>query len=418
MKILVVSQYFAPENFRVNDLVSGLVARGHQVTVLTGQPNYPVGSFFAGYGWRGPRREQLLGADVFRVPLIPRGGGGGVRLVLNYLSFAATASWAAWRRLRGAFDAVVVFETSPITVGIPAVVASKRFRAPILFWVLDLWPDSLWATGAIRSPAILSAVARLVRWIYAHCSLVLVQSQAFPERIVCHGFPMARIRYFPNWIEPEYEQVVAQPDASVEQSTLDAPSFQIVYAGNIGAAQGFPEIVEAASRLATRLPGVKWLIAGDGRMAAWVRSEVERRGLASRVVFLGQLPPQQMQPLFAQADALLVSLKADELFARTIPGKVQSYMASGRPVLAMLDGEGARVIQEAGAGLVCASGDVAGLVDNVTTMAGLPCEARRSMGKRGQEYVFAEFNRSRLFDRLETWLSEATNEEFVRSPKA
>lgn len=418
MKILVVSQYFAPENFRVNDLVSGLVDRGHQVTVLTGQPNYPAGSFFAGYGWRGPRHEQRLGADVIRVPLIPRGGGGGVRLVLNYLSFAATASWAAWRRLRGEFDAVVVFETSPITVGIPAVVASKRFKAPILFWVLDLWPDSLWATGAIRSPAILKGVARLVRWIYAHCSLVLVQSQAFPERIVCHGFPMSRIRYFPNWIEPEYEQMAVTPTNPSPGAAIGSSGFQIVYAGNIGAAQGFPEIIEAATRLAARSPSVKWLIAGDGRMAAWAQTEVMRRGLADRFVFLGQLPSEQMQPLFAQADALLVSLKADELFARTIPGKVQSYMASGRPVLAMLDGEGARVIQHAGAGLVCAAGDVAGLVDNVEAMLTLSAEEREEMGRRGQAYAFEEFNRARLFDRLETWLSDVTNEEFVRSSEA
>lgn len=401
----MVSQYFAPENFRVNDLVQGLVERGHEVTVLTGQPNYPTGRFFTGHGWRGPWREHLLGADVLRAPLVPRGGGGGVRLVLNYLSFALTASWLAWRRLQGNFDAIMVFETSPITVGIPAVVASRRFKAPILFWVLDLWPDSLEATGAIRSPSILRGVAKLVRWIYAQCSLVLVQSRAFPERVTCHGFPIARIRYFPNWIEPEYEEQAAAPQ------TGQHADFRIVYAGNIGAAQGFAEIIEAAARLAPRLPEVKWHIAGDGRMAAWARSEVERRGLTGQVTFLGQLPVDRMQSLFSQADALLVSLKADELFARTIPGKVQSYMASGRPVLAMLDGEGARVVAEAGAGLVCAAGDVGGLVDNVEAMVRMQADKRECMGQRGREYALAEFNRESLFDRLESWLSEVTKEK-------
>lgn len=404
MKLLVVSQYFAPENFRVNDLVRGLVERGHQVTVLTGQPNYPGGAFFPGYGWQGPRREHLLGAEVLRVPLVRRAGGGGGRLILNYLSFALTASWAARFRLKGPYDAIFVFETSPITVGLPAAVARRRFGAPILFWVLDLWPDSLVATGAIRSPFLLDQVGRLVAWIYARCSLVLVQSRSFPERVVCHGFPMERIRYFPNWIEPEY----IDDEGAAPQPSPSAEGFRIVYAGNIGVAQGFPEIVEAAARLAPLMPTLKWVIAGDGRMAGWLRSEVARRGLDGAFEFLGQLPPTAMQPLFASASALLVSLKADELFARTIPGKVQSYMAAGRPVLAMLDGEGARVLEEAGAGLVCPSGDVEGLVNHVKTLFQMPEQEREKLGLLGREYAHNEFNRERLFDKLESWLFQVT----------
>ena len=160
MRLLVVSQYFSPENFRINDLVAGLMARGHQVTVLTGQPNYPQGRFFAGYGWLGPRHETLFGAEVVRVPLIPRGTGGGLRLMLNYLSFVVTGIWGALFRLRGGFDAIFVFEVSPVTVGIPAIVASRRFRAPVLFWVLDLWPESLEATGAVRHRGVLALVER------------------------------------------------------------------------------------------------------------------------------------------------------------------------------------------------------------------------------------------------------------------
>lgn len=406
MNIMVVSQYFWPENFRVNELVAGLVGRGHAVTVLTGQPNYPSGEFPPGYGWRGRRREKVFGAKVIRVPLVARGSGGGLRLALNYLSFALFASLAARFRTRGAVDAIIVFEPSPITVGIPAVVAARKFRAPILFWVLDLWPASLAAAGAVRSPAVLGAVGHLVRWIYRQCVRVLVPSRAFIADVVRHGTPPQRVRYFPNWIESEYAS--ENPEHPVDVALPEG--FRVVFAGNIGAAQGFPEIIAAAERVAAQCAEVRWIIAGDGRIAEWARDEVARRGLTDRVVFLGQLPPTKMPALFAEADALLVSLKSDPVFSLTIPGKVQSYLAAGRPILAMLDGEGARIVVEAGAGLVCAAGDADGLAAHVRTLVGQTPAERAAMGARGRDYARAEFAREPLFDRLESWCEEAITE--------
>jgi colanic acid biosynthesis glycosyl transferase WcaI len=406
MNVLVVSQYFAPENFRINDLVGDLVSRGHVVTVLTGQPNYPSGAFPPGYGWRGPRQERLLGADVIRVPLIARANGGAIRLVLNYLSFSAFASLAVRFRLTGPYDAIFVFEPSPITVGIPAVFAHRRFKAPILFWVLDLWPASLAAAGAVRSPVLLRAAGRLVRWLYGNCCRVLVQSRAFVDDVVAHGTVVDRVRYFPNWIEVEYAGVAEAGD----RPWALPDGFRIVYAGNIGAAQGFLEIITVVERLAASHPQVCWIVAGDGRMASWARAEVERRGLSNRMVFLGQLPSDKMPSLFAAADALLVSLKADPVFSRTIPGKVQSYLSAGKPVLAMLDGEGARVIEEAQAGLTCPAGDIDGLVAHVMSLVAMTRAEREAMGARARAYAFAEFERGMLFDRLETWLTEAVEE--------
>ncbi|MBU1645426.1 MAG: glycosyltransferase family 4 protein [Gammaproteobacteria bacterium] len=406
MNILVVSQYFWPENFRVNELVAGLVERGHVVTVLTGQPNYPDGRFPPGYGWRGRRREKIFGAEIIRVPLVARGDGIALRLALNYLSFALFASIAACFRIRGAVDVIIVFEPSPITVGIPAVVAAHKFRAPILFWVLDLWPASLAAAGAVRSPAVLRGVGHLVRWIYRQCARVLVPSRAFITDVVSYGTPPQRVRYFPNWIESEY----ASDNAEHPVDVVLPSGFRVVFAGNIGAAQGFPEIIAAAERVAAQCAEVRWIIVGDGRMAEWAREEVARRGLADRVVFLGQLPSAKMPALFAEADALLVSLKSDPVFSLTIPGKVQSYLAAGRPVLAMLDGEGARIVAEAGAGLVCAAGDVEGLAAHVCTLVGKTPAERAAMGSRGRDYARAEFAREPLFDRLESWCEEAIAE--------
>lgn len=407
MRLLVVSQYFWPENFRVNDLVAGLVSRGHTVTVLTGLPNYPSGRLYRGYGLRGPWHEEHAGATVVRVPLLPRAGGGGIRLFLNYLSFVLCGIWGALFRLRGPFDAIVVFETSPITVGIPAAFARWRFRAPILFWVLDLWPDSLAATGAVRSPMALAAVSQLVRWIYRRCARVLVQSRAFIPEVERHEVPRSRILYFPNWVEAEYRAADVKPPVRIP--TLPA-GFRVMYAGNIGAAQDFPAVLSAAEALKERAD-VHWLIVGDGRMAEWTKKEVRARNLENQVHFLGQQPSETMPDLFAIADALLVSLRREPIFTLTVPGKLQSYLACGRPILAMLDGEGARVVEEAGAGLVSQAGDAASLAANVRRMAAMSPEERERLGANGRRYAENHFDRERLFDRLEEWINEVVYEE-------
>lgn len=404
MKLLVVTQYFSPENFRINDLVAGLVARGHEVTVLTGQPNYPGGRFFTGYGWFGRRRERLLGAEVVRVPLVARGNGRAPRLMLNYLSFVWFASVAVIFRLRGAFDAIFVFEPSPVTVAIPAIIARRRFGAPILFWVLDLWPESLSAAGPLRSPRVLRWVGRGVRWLYARCERILVQSRGFVPNLKALGVSESKIRYFPNWIEAEYEPSIVLPHLGGPERRIG--EFRIVFAGNIGVAQDFPAILDAATRVAEQVPNVRWVIAGEGRMADWVHSEVERRGLGAVFEFLGQLPAAVMPSVFAEADALLVTLRPDPVFSLTIPGKVQSYLSAGKPVLAMLDGEGARIVTQSGGGFACAAGDSGALAELVARLARLPEAEKAAIGHSGRDYALGEFGRAMLFDRLESWIRE------------
>lgn len=405
MKVLVITQYFWPENFRVNDLVSGLVARGYQVTVLTGQPNYPKGTFFAGYGWRGPRQESIFGADVIRVPLTPRADGGALRLLLNYVSFMLAACWGVLFRLPldKYFDAIFVFEPSPITVGIPAALARWRYRAPVLFWVLDLWPESLVAVGAVRSQLLLRWVEALVRWVYRRCDRVLVSSRAFVPEVVRHGVPEVIVRYFPNWGEAIFESLPVSGEVADLQKF--PPGFRILFAGNIGAAQDFPAILDAATRLKAR-SDVQWLFVGDGRMASWARAEVASRGLEHTVYFLGQYPLEAMPRFFAAADALLLSLKPDPIFARTVPGKLQSYLAAGRPVLAMLDGEGARIVAESGAGFQCVAGDSDALAETVERLAAMPVGELAQMGRNGREYYLEHFERERVFDHLEAWFAE------------
>lgn len=404
MRLLIVSQYFWPESFRVNDLVAELVARGHQVTVLTGEPNYPDGHMFPQYRRDPTQFANYGGAPILRVPVIAR-GKGSVRLVINYLSFVVSGLVLGPWRLRGrAFDAIFVFQTSPITSAIPALLLRRIKKAPLLMWVLDLWPETLAAVGVVRSPRVLKWVGRLVSFIYRRCDRVLVQSRAFVSNIQQYSGDTTRIRYFPNWAEPIFEGPLADVAPAPEVAPYSA-TFNVVFAGNIGDAQDFPAILDAAGALRDE-PNVRWLIVGDGRAADWVRSEIARRGLEHSVIMLGRHAIERMPSFFRAASALLVSLKRDPIFAMTIPGKVQSYLATGLPIVAMLDGEGASVIEQAGAGVVCAAGAGHALAECVRLLMSLPASERAAMGERGRRYCAREFSRAGLVSSLENWASE------------
>ena len=386
----MLSQYFWPENFRINDVVAGLASRGHEVTVYTGLPNYPTGALFEGYGFFGPFQQKHGNAEVRRVPLIPRGKGGGLRLALNYLSHAFMATLLA--PFQPKCDVILVFEPSPMTIGIPARALRAMKGAPLLFWVQDLWPESLSATGAVRSPLLLGLVERLIRWIYRGCDRVLVQSEAFIASVEAHGVPRERIRYLPNSAEAFYRKLPPEPHSG----------FRVMYAGNIGAAQDFPTILAAAERSRD----VEWIIAGDGRLREWVESEVRKRGLTN-VQLLGQRPAEDMPRLFAQADVLLATLRREPIFAYTIPSKIQSYLACGRPVIAALEGEGGRIIREAGAGWAVPPEDPAALAEAVLAASRASRSELDAMGSRGEAWFREHFEREKLLSRLEGFLQEA-----------
>lgn len=402
MKILVVSQYFWPENFRINDLVKEWVTRGHEVTVLTGKPNYPDGQVFPEFAREPERFNRYEGARVHRVPMLVR-SQGPVRLMLNYLSFVIGGClWGPWllRGLRA--DVIFVYEPSPITVGIPAVLLGRLKRAPVVLWVLDLWPETLAAVGAVRSPVVLRMVGHLVSFIYNRCALVLGQSRAFLGSIGHYCRDRSKVRYFPSWAESLFLQTDGALAPEVPPAT---DTFSILFAGNIGEAQDFPAILDAAELLRHN-ERVRWLIVGDGRRFEWVKGEIARRQLHERVLLLGRFPVERMPSFYAHADALIASLKADPTFSMTIPGKVQSYLLAGKPILGMLDGEGASAIEAAGAGLVCPAGDAQGLVSAIERMAGMSADERLAMGARGRQYAESEFDRDRLMDRLLAFFSE------------
>jgi colanic acid biosynthesis glycosyl transferase WcaI len=403
LRILVVSQYFWPENFRVNDLVKEWVQRGHQVTVFTGIPNYPAGKVFDAYQAQPSAFTKYEGAEVVRVPMLPR-GSGSLHLILNYLSFVVCSGIFGPWRLRGKpADVIFVFEPSPVTVGLPAIWFGKIKNAPVVFWALDLWPETLAAIGVVRSPRVLGWVGQLVRHIYNRCTLVLGQSRGFLGSIALYCDDRAKIRYFPSWAEDVFMDDIVKSAPEVPEWT---DGFTVVFAGNIGEAQDMPAVLDAVEQLKGNA-SVRWIIVGDGRKSDWLHSEVVRRGLNKQVLLPGRFPMERMPSFYAHANALLVSLKRDPVFSMTIPGKVQSYLMAGIPLLGMLDGEGAAVIREAQAGLTCEAGDGVGLAKAVLALAAMPTTERMQMGLNGQNYAQQEFGRAQLMDRLEAILAEA-----------
>ena len=400
MRLLVVSQYFWPENFRINDLVAELVGRGHEVTVLTGLPNYPDGQVFPQFRADPAGYARYQGAEIIRVPMFPR-GRGSLRLMLNYVSYAASASVVGLWKLRGRkFDAIFTCQLSPVTVGLPAATLRAVKRVPMVFWVLDLWPDTLHAIGVVRSPAGLWAVGKLIAFIYKRCDLILAQSKSFIPQIQKYAGQAIRVEYFPSWAEQVFGRQDVVPAREVPSKT---GTFDVMFAGNIGDAQDFPAILAAAERLKAHTH-IRWLIVGDGRAARWVADEIKRRNLQDCVLMLGRYPVERMPSFFRHADALLVSLKNEPIFSMTIPGKLQSYLAAGIPVVAMLNGEGAEVVTSSQSGLTCAAGDHEGLAAAVVRLSEMSEEERARMGKNGLDVSAREFDRSMLMNRLERWL--------------
>jgi colanic acid biosynthesis glycosyl transferase WcaI len=400
VRLLVVTEHYWPEQFRITDLAEGLQARGHSVDVLTGMPNYPKGKHFDGYRPWGPYREEHCGVHVKRVPVVPRRRGRGWELALNYGSFVVAGALRLLVRRRHPWDVVLVYQPSPVTTALPALLHRAVTGIPVAIWVQDLWPESIVSTAMVRNPWLVSLVGKVANGIYRNCDRVIGQSHSFVERLSTSGVVRERLSYLPNWAEDHYTPEPASPRGNESWEK----GFPVMFAGNLGRVQALDTILDAAQLLRDD-PEVRWVILGDGVLRAWMEAEAARRQL-DRIHFLGRRPVGEMPEYFARAGAMLVSLKTDPSLAMTIPAKLQSYLASGRPVLASLDGEGARIVEHSGAGFASAANDPVGLAANVRRMKGLTTDQRKDMGQNARAYYLREFDRKLCIDRAEQLLAE------------
>ena len=398
MKLLLVTQYFWPEQFILNDLVRHIASRGHSVTVLTGKPNYPGGTVFPGYSEAGLQVEKFGdGVEILRVPLRARRAGGAKNLFLNFVSFA----WSGLRYFRKLldgrdYDAILVF-ASPITAAVPAIPLKWRRNAYLALWIQDLWPESLSATGFVRNRVLLTVAGWLGRAVYAFADVVFIQSHAFREPVARYA-SSRKIVYYPNSVDvTTASDRPHEPLPAELVQTLDA-NFCVIFAGNLGTAQAVETLVGAAAELRD-LADCRVVLVGSGSMLEWIREKKSALGL-DNLILAGRFPMSAMPEIYRRADGLIVSLKNQEIFAYTIPSKVQAYLAAGKPIIAALNGEGARVVSDAGAGLVCPAEDAAGLAQRIRTLYAMPESERASMGAAGYAYFLEHFEMGRQTERL------------------
>jgi len=397
MKILIISQYFYPENFRINDLVFSLMKKKHNIEVLTGKPNYPKGFYFKEYSWKKPSLEHINNIPIHRANLFLRGRGGGIRLFLNYISFIFFGYFKLLK-LKGPFDKVFIYAPSPITVGFLGIIAANKFNCKSYLWIHDLWPESVKVAGGINNKFILSMIDQMTRFIYKKTDILLVQSPFFKKYLEKQKVDLKKVVYYPYYAEAFYKPVTS----SVEVKNKFPKGFNILFAGNIGTAQSFDTIVEAIDLI--KKEQINIVVLGDGRDKERLQEKIKTLGLSHKFYFLGSHPPENMPEYFAAADALLITLKKADIFSYTIPGKLQSYLACGKPIIGALDGIGKQIIEVSNSGLCVDAEDVVGLSENIIKMNKIPPNELLTFGNNGLDYFNNHFNKEKLLNDFEAIL--------------
>ena len=404
MRVLILTQTYVPEpDTKMHMLAVGLVARGHHVSVLTGFPNYPTGRIYPGYRQRPWRREVLDGVNILRVPLYADHSRSVLRRSANYVSFALSAA-VLGPLLAEAADVMLVYHP-PVTLGVPALALRVLRRLPYVYEIQDLWPETLPATGMVRQPTVLRILDALGRLTYRHAEALTVISNGFKRNLVEKGVDPAKIHVMPNWgYEGEFPLV--KRDETLAESLGMAGRFNVLYAGNMGPAQALENVVKASSRL-TDCPDVQFVLVGDG--VARADLEAAARTSGGSVRFLARQSMDRMPSLYAIADALLIHLSDDPLFSVTIPGKTQSCLASGKPVLVAVRGEAAAMVAESGAGVAVPPGDPDALAAAVRRLRALSTGDRAAMGPAGRRYYLTNLSPTVLIPRYEALLERAAS---------
>ena len=398
MKLFVVCQYYKPEPFRISDICEELVRRGHEVTVLTGVPNYPMGRIYEGYRHGEHRRETVQGVEVRRCFTIGRRRGAIWRF-LNYYSFAISSKCAAARpgfgpASGGDFDVVLVNQLSPVMMAKAGVKYAKKHGVPLVMYCLDLWPESL-CTGGIRKGSFVYNVFHKVSGrLYRACDRILMTSQGFEKYLSEEfGIEKDKLCYLPQYAEGLFDA----PAAEINDAN---GIINLLFAGNVGAAQRVDLIVRAAAVTEKKGLPVRWHIVGDGSELAACKQLATELGVEN-VIFHGRHPVEEMPMFYAKADAMLLTLDDDEVISYTLPGKIQSYMAAGKPVIASANGETPRTIKDAGCGLCAAAGSAESLAEVAERFVSMPESERLEMGRKSAEYYSANFRREIFMDKLE-----------------
>lgn len=402
--ILVISQYFYPEQFRINDLCTEWVNRGYKVTVVTGIPNYPQGKFYDGYGIRKKRKEIYNGVEIIRIPIIPR-GHKAFMLVLNYLSFVFSGFlWKLFTRIKA--DYVFIFEVSPMTQALPGVWYAKKRKIPCYLYVQDLWPENVEIVAGIKSKKILAIIERMVNYIYRNCDKILTTSKSFVQEVQKRVFDnKSKVSFLPQYAEEIYKPV---EKADVPEIP-DDNSFKIIFTGNIGMAQGLDILPRVAEKIkivtkfdaASKTSDIKFVVVGDGRYKDKLIFEIAARSVEDMFIIIGQQPANRIPELLSKCNAAFLSFMDNFLFSMTIPAKLQSYMACGLPIIASASGESEKIIVEAKCGICSKIGDVESLTNNIILLSNMENSELKKMGQNSLGYCTNNYNKKNIMDQMD-----------------
>lgn len=403
--ILVIAQYFYPEQFRINDICTEWVKRGYKVTVITGIPNYPQGEYYKGYGLFKKRKETYNGIEVIRIPLVPR-GNNSIMLSLNYLSFVVSGFfWKTFTKIKA--DYVYIYEVSPMTQALPGVWYAKKRNIPCYLYVTDLWPENVEIVTGIKNKAVLNTVGTMVDYIYKHSDKIFTSSRKFIKSINRRGVPLEKLEFWPQYAEDFYTPV--DKDISKVPEIPKDDRFNIIFAGNIGTAQGLDILPEVAELLKSQNTQVRFNIVGDGRFKDKLISLVEQYKVKDMFNFIEKQPANRITDFMSNSDASLISLSKNKVFSMTIPAKTQSCLACGIPVIVSADGEIQDVINESGAGICSDAGDVESLASNIHDLTLKTKEELKIMSENAIQYSRANFNKKKLLDRMDQWFEKKKN---------
>ena len=398
MKILIVSQYFWPEHFLINDIAKTLVAKGHQVFVLTGKPNYPKGKIFKGYDYFSISEESLNNINVIRVPIIPR-FSSYFTLLLNYVSFVFSAIiFGFWKLKDKKFEAIFVFGNSPIFQAIPAIFFAKVFKKPISIWVQDLWPESLSAIKFTNNKYLLNLIKIIVKFIYTNVDLILIQSKGFYKKINILN-KTTQIKYLPNF----YLEESFQSRFNKKYDKFFKRKFIFIFAGNLGRAQSLDTLVDAAYLLRNQ-SDINFILIGDGSEKRNLIDKVEKLNLKN-ISFIEQQSSKVINSFLQKASALIVTLADEEVLNLTIPSKIQAYLYSSKPIIASLNGTSADILRESGAAFVARAGDHIKLKNVILKFTKLSLKERNLMGKKGKIYFEKNFSNTKFMDNFISFMN-------------
>jgi len=395
MKLLFLSQVYPPEPATMRHrMAKDLLERGHEIRAITTFPNYPLGKVYPGYSQKLWSRDIVDGARVARLPIIPDHGRSMVRRACSYLSFALTAAILG-PIFSGRPQLMWVYHP-PLSVGIPALWIAALRRVPIVYEIQDMWPETLAATGMMKSRIVFRMLHAFARLVYRRSAAIVVPSPGMKRNLMAKGVPETKIHVIPNWADEAIYRPVS-PSRNLAEREGFSGYFNVIFAGNIGFAQGLETALSAAEMLSS-IPEIQFTIIGDGVEAAELRTLVAERGMLN-VRFLGRKPEEEMADYLALADVLLVHLRRDPLFEITIPGKTQAYLACGRPILMAVDGDAADVVRDAGAGLTCSPEDSAAMASGIRQLYGMDREKRVALGEAGRKAFLRQYRRSVLVER-------------------